>query len=249
VGGANVGSAHELAPLLGKLNPLLRHAFGEDFARSQNLTSITLLEEGNDLVRRVPLQVELFNCPFSSQQQILFFIIDRLPRFRGGAMDAGGNGSALAEAAAQQYGTEMIERVMLAESFYRDHMPKLKAAMEDGTLDCIPRDDQLRDDLRALKVINGVPKLAAGDSARSAGAKAAAAEAGARMKRHGDFAISLFLALFAFFREAGEIGWTPVPASAGTWHESAQAGRRGQMRMRADELDFAADDGRFSGLT
>jgi phage FluMu gp28-like protein len=54
--------------------------------------------------RRPRLTVELANCPFTSQQQILEFVIDRLPRFRGGAMDATGNGAALAEAIAQRYG-------------------------------------------------------------------------------------------------------------------------------------------------
>lgn len=224
-------------PLLAQLHRDLPHAFGEDFARSQNLSSITVLEEGLDLVRRPKLQIELFNCPFTCQEQILFFIIDRLPRFRGGAMDAGGNGSSLAEKAAQRYGTEMVERVMLTDMFYRDHMPKLKAALEDGTLVDIPRDDQLRDDLRAIRVMGGgamgaVPKLADGDSGRSSAARAAAADGGRKIKRHGDFAISLFLGVYAFSREAGEIAWTPVAAEASPWAEPA-AGRQRAMTMRS----------------
>ena len=231
----------QIDPLLAQLDPLLRHCFGEDFARSQNLSSITVLEEGHDLVRRPRLQIELFNCPFSCQEQILFHVIDRLPRFRGGAMDAGGNGSALAEAAAQRYGTEMVERVMLSNAFYLLHMPKLKAALEDGTLTGIPRDDQLRDDLRAIQVIAGVPKLASGDTTRSSAARAAAAEGGAKLKRHGDFAVSLFLGLYAFHREAGEIAWTPAPALAGGWAEPADGPRR--MHLGSPP----ADDGAFAG--
>jgi phage FluMu gp28-like protein len=227
-----------VAPVLALLNPARRHTMGEDFARSQNLTSLTFLEEGADLVRRPVLQLELFNCPFSCQEQILFFVLDRLPRFRGGAMDAGGNGSALAEKTAQRYGTELIERVMLTEGFYRDHMPKLKAALEDGTLVGIPRDAQLRDDLRAIKVINGVPRLKDGDSSTSAAARAAAAETGAKMKRHGDFAISLFLALYACTRETGEIAWTPVPVNASPWADTpADTSRKLRMRSNAAEQD------------
>lgn len=236
-------------PLLAQLHRDLPHCLGEDFARNQNLSSITVLEEGLDLVRRPMLQVELFNCPFTCQEQIIFFIIDRLPRFRGGALDAGGNGSSLAEKTAQRYGTEMVERVMLTDAFYRDHMPKLKAALEDGTLVDIPRDDQLRDDLRAIRVLGGgsmgaVPKLADGDSGRSAAARAAAAEGGRKIKRHGDFAISLFLALYAFSREAGEIAWTPVAAEASVWAERASGQTRVlTMRSRADEDDALASAG------
>lgn len=223
----------DVVPLLAQLHPDRRHCIGEDFARNQNLSSFTVLEEGVDLVRRPKLQIELFNCPFTCQEQILFFIIERLPRFRGGAMDAGGNGSALAEKAAQRYGTEMIERVMLSDAFYRDHMPKLKAALEDGTLVDIPRDEQLRDDLRAIRVIGGVPKLKDGDSNQSPAARAAAAEGGGKVKRHGDFAISLFLGLYAFTREAGEIAWTAAPASGSAWSEAVESGQR-SLRMRSN---------------
>jgi phage FluMu gp28-like protein len=234
----------ELDPLFELLDPTRLHVFGQDFARNMNLTSITVLCEGPDLVRRPVLQLELFNCPFSSQEQILFHLVDHLPRFRGGAMDAGGNGSAMAEKTAQRYGTQMVERVMLSSNFYRDHMPKLKAALEDGTLDDIPRDAQLRDDLRAVRVVDGVPKIKDGDSATSGAAKAAAKEMGAKMKRHGDFAVSLFLALYAFTRECGAIDWTPIPANAGRWAEgTAAGGRKLQMRSRAAEEDAAAGMG------
>jgi len=233
-----------VVPLLSRLHPDRRHCFGEDFARNQNLSSFTILEEGVDLVRRPKLQIELFNCPFTCQEQILFCIVDRLPRFRGGAMDAGGNGSALAEKVAQRYGTEMIERVMLSDAFYRDHMPKLKAALEDGTLVDIPRDEQLRDDLRAIRVIGGVPKLKDGDSNQSAAARAAAAEGGGKVKRHGDFAISLFLGVYAFTREAGEIAWTPVSAQSSPWSEAAEIGNRAlRMRSNAQEADALAGPG------
>jgi phage FluMu gp28-like protein len=208
----------QLAPHLARLNKEERHAFGNDFARNRDQSVITLLAQDRELVERVRLVVELANCPFSSQQQILFFIIDVAPRFRGGAMDATGNGAALAEATAQRYGTQMVEQVKLNDGFYLAHMPKLKAGLQDGTLTDIPRDEALRDDLRALRLVQGVPKLPKADT-QSAAARAAAADGGDKARRHGDFAIALFLAHYAFTREAGEIDFLPLPAKGEAWDE------------------------------
>ena len=216
-----------LLPHLECLRKDRRHCYGKDFARNRDQSIDVVLEEDLDFTHRVRLVVELSNCPFSSQQQILEFIIDRLPRFRGGAMDATGNGAALAEAAAQRYGVEMIEQVKLSDAFYLAHMPKLKAGLQDGTLQDIPRDTQLSDDLRAIKLVQGVPKVPRAATQTAAG-RAAAAEAGAKVQRHGDFAIGLFLAVYAFFREAGEIAWTPAP--------------RGRDDAFDDDLGFGGGD-------
>jgi phage FluMu gp28-like protein len=220
----------QLLPHLERLHRDRRHVYGKDFARNRDQSIDVVLEEDLDGTHRVRLVVELSNCPFSSQQRILEFIIDRLPRFRGGAMDATGNGAALAEAAAQKYGVEMIEQVKLSDGFYLAHMPKLKAGLQDGTLQDIPRDTQLSDDLRAIKLVQGIPKVPRAATQTAAG-RAAAAEAGAKVQRHGDFAIGLFLAVYAFFREAGEIAWTPAP--------------RGREDDTDDDLGFGGDDDGF----
>lgn len=213
-----------LVPHLLRLRADQRHVFGQDFARKLDLSVITVAAEDAELTHRVRLVVELGNCPFSCQQQILFFIVDWLKRhrWRGGAMDATGNGAALAEAAAQRYGTEMIEQVKLSAAWYLANMPKLKAGLQDGTLTDIPRDDALRDDLRAIELVKGVPMVPQVNTATAA-AKAAQAEGGEGKggRRHGDFAVSLLMAEYAFHREAGEIAWTPIPAAAGTWHDEA----------------------------
>jgi len=185
-----------LAWVLYALDRERRHGFGEDFARTGDLTIITVLEEGRDLVRRPRLVVEIGGCPFAQQRQILAFIVNRLPRFFGGALDATGNGAELAEYAADQWGHSRIEQIKLSDMFYLEQMPRFKAALEDATLDALPRDDQCRDDLRAIKKINGVPKLGH--------AKTQAAD-GKKVQRHGDFAISLFLGHYAMTRE-GEAG-------------------------------------------
>ena len=197
-----------LAPVLARLDIARRHGFGEDFARVGDLTIITVLEEGKDVVRRPRGVVEIGGCPFAQQRQILAFIVNRLPRFFGGALDATGNGAELAEYAADQWGHSRIEQIKLSDMFYLEQMPRFKAALEDATLDALPRDDQCRDDLRAIKKINGVPKLGH--------AKTQTAD-GKKVQRHGDFAISLFLGHYAMTRE-GEggrcDGYTAMPRRA-----------------------------------
>ncbi|MDR2187000.1 MAG: hypothetical protein LBE62_02985 [Azonexus sp.] len=194
-----------LAPILASLDRERRHGFGEDFAREGDLTVITVLEEGRDLVRRPRLVVELGGCPFAQQRQILTVIVGSLPRFFAGALDAGGNGAELAEYAADTWGHSRIEQIKLSDAFYLENMPKFKAALEDATLDGLPRDDQCRDDLRAIKKISGVPKL---------GRNKTQTADGKRVQRHGDFAIALFLGHYAMTRE-GEPGrcdgFIPIP--------------------------------------
>lgn len=197
-----------LAPHLAALDPKRPHGFGEDFARVGDLTVITALEEGADIVTRPRLVVELGNCPFSQQKQILTFIVDRLPRFYSGALDAGGNGADIAEYAADKWGRTRIEQVKLSDSFYLANMPRFKAALEDATLDGLPRDEQCRDDLRAIKKIDGVPKLGK--------AKTQTAD-GKKVQRHGDFAISLFLGHFAMKRDVAPIEFTAAPSRASRW--------------------------------
>ncbi len=217
--------AEELQPHLAKLNSLRRHAFGEDFARNRDQAVTVVGEEDTDLTHRPRIVIELSNCPFSSQDQIHQHVIDSLPRFRGGAMDATGNGAALAEAMAQRYGVEMVEQVKLNDGFYLAHMPKLKAALQDGTLRDLPRDDQHRDDLRAIQMVQGVPKIPR-QATQTAGQKAAAADSGAKLQRHGDYAIALFLMEYAFSREVGEIAWTPAPSRASRWDGGSGDGGR-----------------------
>lgn len=190
----------ELLPILLTLDQSRPHVFGEDFARSGDLTVIDVGELAQDLHIKTKLQVELKNIPFRQQEQILFYIVDRLPRLRGGAMDARGNGQALAEYARDRYGSEVIECVMLSESFYREQMPRFKSHFEDALL-TIPRDDDTRTDLQALVINNrGTPCL--GD-----------VRTGKEKERHGDAAISLFLMVYATTLDGAPIEFTPIPKS------------------------------------
>lgn len=226
--------AEHVLPHLRRLDGDRRHVFGQDFARSADLSVITVLAEDGDLSHRVRLVLELANCPFSSQQQILFAVIAALPRFRGGAMDATGNGAALAEAAAQRWGVEMVEQVKINAGWYLAHMPKLRAGLQDGTLHGIPRDDALRDDLRAIALVQGVPMVPRQNTA-SAAARAMAAEGGSKSaRRHGDFAVALLMAEYAWHREAGEIAWTPAPDRRADWEGADDDGLGAWAWQRAD---------------
>lgn len=176
-----------LAPVLAGLDPTEDHFLGEDFARSGDLTDLCPLAQAQNLGLRVPFVAELRNVPFEQQRQILFYLCDRLPRFRAGALDARGNGQYLAEVAMQRYGASRIAQVMLSTEWYRDNMPPLKAAFEDKTLSGLPKDADILADLRSVRMEKGVAKVP--DNARVRGADG--------RDRHGDFAVAIAMAHFA----------------------------------------------------
>ena len=150
--------AEELEPLLAPLPQDMAHFCGVDFGRNGDLSVFWPATEEKDLRLVPPFVLELRNCPHRTQQQILFAILERLPRFSGVSLDARGNGSALAEAARQQYGPEQVREVMISESWYRETMPLLKAGIEDKTL-LLPRDAGILSDFRSLRVVKGVARV------------------------------------------------------------------------------------------
>lgn len=182
-------------PLLDKLSPLLRSYYGQDFARTGDLSVIWPMVEDAFLRKVVPFLIEMRNVPFDQQRQVLFYVVDHLPNFMAGANDARGNGQWLAEVAAQKYGAAYVHRVMLTQDWYRDNMPRYKAAYEDGDL-TVPKDEGVLSDHRAVQVVNGVPKVP--DSGHTSDLK----DGG---KRHGDAAIAGCLAWFATLNAASPI--------------------------------------------
>lgn len=197
-----------LKPLLEALPADARSFLGRDFGRSGDLSvDYPLLQEKN-LVRRVPFVMELRNVPFKQQEQIAWYLMDGLPNLMGAALDARGNGSYLAEYAMQRYGSSRVKQVMPTENWYREHMPPVKAALEDGNLVGLPKDEDTLDDLRAVQVVNGVPRV---PEQRSK----AKSDSG---KRHGDSAIALALAYFA----SREINKGPVKASSRRRRQAAR---------------------------
>lgn len=173
-----------LRPLLSAMAATERSFIGVDFGRSGDLSVFWPLALASDLRRRTPFVIELRNVPFREQEQIFSYLADKLPRFSGAALDARGNGQYLAERARQRYGAQCIAQVMLTEAWYREHMPKLKAALEDDKLD-LPADSDTLDDLRSIEVVRGVPRVPDKRTQTVHG------------QRHGDAAVGVALAVFA----------------------------------------------------
>lgn len=123
--------AERVEPLLAGLPKDRAHFCGVDFGRSGDLSVFWPATEEKDLRLVPPFVLELRNCPHRTQEQILFAILDGMPRFSGVSLDARGNGSALAESARQQYGPGLVREVMISESWYRETMPLLKSGIED----------------------------------------------------------------------------------------------------------------------
>ncbi len=199
--------AHEwcranLNPVLDELAPDRPSFFGEDFGRSGDLTVIVPLQESGSLKYRAPFAVELRNVPFRQQEQVLFHIADKLPRFSGGALDARGNGHYLAEVSMQRYGSWRIKQVMLSDRWYLENMPTFRAAFEDRSI-TIPKDPDILDDLRSVRMEKGIARVP--ENCRAKGRDGG--------RRHGDAAIACALAWHAArHTEAGPVEYEPAGA-------------------------------------
>ncbi len=176
----------EVLPVMKGLSRAAKHFVGVDFARSGDRTVIWVTSQG-DVPGKLAtkLVVELGNMPFNEQKSILFALLKALPRLGGVALDAGGNGSWLAEQTGLEFGA-IVHQIKFTTGWYAQHMPTVKAAVEDRTI-TLPDDDDLTDDLRSVRLSKGIPRVPEGVTSRGK-------DGG---KRHGDGAIALALGAFA----------------------------------------------------
>src|ERR1019366_5562316 len=100
------------------------------------------------------------------------------------------------ETAAQRYGARIVQ-VMVSESWYRENMPRYKAAFEDGTIE-IPKDADVLADHRAIVLEQGVAKVA--ERRAGSGGKG----------RHGDSAMAGARGFFASRSAPGQIAYLPA---------------------------------------
>lgn len=218
----------KLRPLLGKLDPLLRSGFGQDFGRSGDLSVIHPFQVRPNLALATPFILELRDVPFESQKQIVVFIKKHLPRFFHAALDATGNGAFLAEACRQEFGPGLVSEIKLSTSWYLLNMPKLKAALEDEKFE-LPMDDDILGDYRGIAMVKGIAKVP--DDARTVGADG--------FPRHGDTAIAGALAIFASEQKSGEIGAETTGAQRASAAITEQyAGEIGAVDPRAELAGF-----------
>lgn len=191
----------EVGPLLDALDPELQSVFGQDFGRSGDLTVMVPAQIEQSLRRRIPFLLELRNMPHKQQDQVAQYVIKRLPRFVKAAVDARGNGNAVAEFLAQEFGYSRVALVMATETWYRENMPPLKQAFEDDTI-AVPRDKDVLGDLRAIKMIKGVARVPDRSTGKDGG------------QRHGDAGIAIALMYYASRHPGAEMEWTPMPRSS-----------------------------------
>lgn len=173
--------------------------FGFDFGRSGDLSVIWILEKcGSDMMSR--LIVEMRNWPFDEQYQLLSLILENIKSLAGGKCDARGNGQMLSEKMALDY-PGIVEQVMISNEWYARIMPKLKSSFEEKSV-TVPSDEFVLSDFSVVQTIKGIPKIAERTN-----------EGSARLKRHGDSAVALALALDA----ALDSGETAAPIVAGCY--------------------------------
>lgn len=202
-----------LKPLLDAFNPDFMTHLGGDFARSGHLTVLWPIQIIQNTCRDTPFTVELRNVPFSQQLQILWYIIDRLPRFCGAALDARGNGQQMAEQTAQKYGGGIIHQVMTSAAFYNEALPIYKRNLQDAMF-TMPRDADVLSDHRLAVQVRGSITIPETKSVADDG------------KRHGDSLIAAVLANWASYQDTQEIAYQSV---------GRPLPDEGKMRMQARE--------------
>lgn len=193
----------ELQPLLDAMDKEAPSYFGADFGRSANRTTYWPAQRMKDTRLKTPFMLELYNCPFAQHRTIFKWVTSRLPRFRHGKLDARGNGAELAEFMRGEFGASRIEEVKATLEWYRINWPLAKARLEDKSAD-LPADRDVHDDLRAVKVVKGVPVIP--DQAQGSD------QSGGRGKgkRHGDAAIAFLNMTAAARAETWEAGYTAI---------------------------------------
>ncbi|CAM3719337.1 terminase large subunit domain-containing protein [Xenorhabdus thuongxuanensis] len=191
--------AEALTPIINQFDPDTRHAYGQDFARSGDLSVIGAGSVEQDTRRVLKLTVELHDVPYNQQRQIALAVIDTLPRLVGIAIDATGNGGYLGEAILLRYGEDMVDAIHITDNFYREWSPKYKALYESNEI-TIPKDEDIIADQRQIQNIRGVPKI---DKNRRKGADG--------KTRHGDSAGAYLMFTRATYMDGQLIEFIPLP--------------------------------------
>lgn len=185
---------YELLPHLQAADENLKGYFGQDFARHGDLSALIPAQQGEDLVLRSLFCAELSNVPYEQQKQIVFYILDRLPRLTHAAFDATGNGGYLAEVAMQRYGSTAVTEQKMNNPWYLEWMPKYRAKLEDRQI-VLPGHVDILDDHSDVVRHRGIPKVPQGKTRKGSDG----------VNRHGDTAIAGCLLSYAGEQEGAPI--------------------------------------------
>ncbi len=217
----------EIAPLLGKLDQSRYAYFGQDYARSNDLSVIALGQYDELATLICQFIVEMRNVPSREQLQVFDFILGRIDLFAAGKVDARGNGQDVAAYLQDHYGEDRIEAVMASPKTYLAMMPRLKARIEDRTI-VIPKSEGVIDDLRLIKLVKGVPSVVDRADDRADGSK---------NRRHGDAAIALMHLVAAADEEAGPFEFESAgPRASGGAVEATDTGFGTVRRAATDDF-------------
>lgn len=120
---------------------------GVDVARTRHLTVFWILEAvgSTRFTRKV---ITLQDTAFRAQEGVLYELLD-LPNMQRCCIDATGLGMQMAERASEKYGWK-VEPVRFSEQVKEALAYPVRAALEDKSVR-IPRDDQVRADLRRVR--------------------------------------------------------------------------------------------------
>ncbi len=181
--------AEVLKPAVDAL-PNVRSVVGRDFGRSGDLSVEGVMQEIRRDHWRSTLTLELRRIPFDVQEKINRWLLANLPLLHHVKFDARGNGQQLAEAALQRLGVARVECVMATPTWYAEHFPSYKGALEGRFVE-LPEDEDEIADHRRVVLKNGYPTMDAGTDKGSDG-----------QQRHGDRVIARVLAWAATRTEA-----------------------------------------------
>lgn len=227
----------QLQPIIDQLDKEAPSYFGGDFGRSANRTTLWPAQLLRNNFLKSAFVLELYNCPFAQHRTIFYWIVSRLPRFTAGKLDARGNGAELAEFMRTRFGAGRIEEVKATLEWYRINWPFGKARLEDRSTD-IPQDRDVQEDLRAVKVVNGVPVIPQANAGSDAKKK----------KRHGDAAIAYLNLTAAARAEPFSVAYESAVQHAAEMYEPR--GRDGeQLYMLPHEGPHPGDDAPISPTT
>lgn len=211
-----------LRPVLDGLDATRRHVYGQDFGRDGDLSVIVVLQDQGGGRWRSVLHLELRRIPFDVQASIRDAVLEALPHFHHAKFDARGNGQSHAEAALQKFGPARVECVMASASWYAQHFPAYRAALEDQSIE-LPRGEDIISDHRRVVLRNGYPAM---DEGRDKGSDGGA--------RHGDAAIAYVMAWAATLAEAQPPAGATIDPPADRFEpQAARARRRVQIYRRA----------------
>lgn len=146
----------EVVPLLRRLDRRLLHCAGMDFARSLDgdLSVLAVVEERPDLLRSVPLVIELRGVPYQEQWEVLRRVLDELANFAGIEIDGNGNGGWIAETARHYFGEALVRGATMTAEWKAAAFARLRHLLEERRLR-LPADADLLADARLVETREG----------------------------------------------------------------------------------------------